>query len=216
MDGFYQEGGCHCGALRYAVNAPPFATYICHCTDCQRVSGSAFNISIVFPESAVAITGPSRRIARKLGSGAIGYRWTCPECGVWIGGDPKLDAKRNIERRILRGGTFDDRRWVKPTLHMWVQSAQPWLSCQMTYPFTNGIPPETVAYFQSARDLIRPSRAGAFCIYRRCPPSGRFGNSDRPWVNGRLLKFETVSVGAVRALTRSQTVVERAALALEL
>ena len=127
MNSFYQEGGCHCGELQYAVSKPPLATYVCHCTDCQRISGSAFNISIVFPADAVSITGTSKRIARTLGSGVVGYRWTCPECGVWICGDPKLDQKRNIERRIMRGGTFDDRSWIKPDLHMWVQSAQPWL-----------------------------------------------------------------------------------------
>ena len=57
MTSFYQEGGCHCGALRYAVSKPPLATYVCHCTDCQRISGSAFNISIVFPSDSVSING---------------------------------------------------------------------------------------------------------------------------------------------------------------
>ena len=73
------------------------------------------------------ITGTPRLVARTLGSGGIGNRWTCPDCGVWICGDAKLDRLTGIERRIVRGGTFDDRSWIKPNAHIWTRSAQPWV-----------------------------------------------------------------------------------------
>jgi hypothetical protein len=36
------DGGCHCGYIAYEAEADPAKTYICHCTDCQTLSGSAF------------------------------------------------------------------------------------------------------------------------------------------------------------------------------
>ena len=40
------DGGCHCGYITYAAEADPERTTICHCTDCQRLSGSAFRIVV--------------------------------------------------------------------------------------------------------------------------------------------------------------------------
>jgi hypothetical protein len=41
------SGGCLCGAVRYECNAEPLGTAICHCTHCQKVSGSAFSVNVV-------------------------------------------------------------------------------------------------------------------------------------------------------------------------
>jgi hypothetical protein len=127
VEEFRQEGGCHCRRLRYKLSHPPLRTLICHCTDCQRISGSAFGISVVCRDDAFVLTGTPNRVARTLGSGATGLRWTCPECGVWICGDAKLDTVTNLNRRIVRGGTFDDTKWIKPDAHIWTRSAQPWV-----------------------------------------------------------------------------------------
>jgi hypothetical protein len=131
---FLQEGGCHCGTLRYKLTHPPLRTLICHCTDCQRISGSAFGISVVCIADAFTLSGTPKRVGRTLGSGAIGYRSICPECGVWICGDPKLDQSTNINRRIVRGGTFDDTKWIKVDAHIWTRSAQPWVTIPARVP----------------------------------------------------------------------------------
>lgn len=124
---FFQAGGCHCRALRYTVAQAPLRTCVCHCTDCQAISGSAFGLGVMFRAEAFAFTGTPKLVARRLGSGAIGNRWTCPECGVWVCGDAKLDRRTNVERRIVRGGTFDDRSWIRPDAHLWTRSKQPWV-----------------------------------------------------------------------------------------
>src|SRR5262249_48549757 len=49
------EGGCHCRAVRYRVVENPFRVVVCHCTSCQRRTGSAFGISVVFAEQDVEI-----------------------------------------------------------------------------------------------------------------------------------------------------------------
>jgi hypothetical protein len=131
---FFQTGGCHCRSLRYIVTRAPMRTAVCHCTDCQALSGSAFGLSIIVRADAFTITGTPRLVARVLGSGGIGNRWTCPNCGVWICGDAKLDRLTQIERRVVRGGTFDDRSWIKPDAHIWVRSAQPWVVIPTSVP----------------------------------------------------------------------------------
>lgn len=123
---FPQTGGCHCRALRYQFSAPAVNVYACHCTDCQTLSGSAFGIGVVVREASFTLTGAPRLVQRVLGSGRIGTRWTCPDCGVWIGGDPRVNPKTGVEQRIIRGGTLDDTSWLRPAAHIWTRSAQPW------------------------------------------------------------------------------------------
>jgi hypothetical protein len=46
-----REGGCRCGQVRFAVSLPPFLTMVCHCTGCQRMTGSAFSLSAAIPSN---------------------------------------------------------------------------------------------------------------------------------------------------------------------
>jgi hypothetical protein len=141
---FLQTGGCHCRALHYAITQPPLGVYACHCTDCQSLSGSAFGIGVVVPAPAFSLTGSPRRVQRVLGSGRIGNRWICPDCGVWICGGSSLDITDPNEKRVVRGGTLDDTSWLKPTTHFWTRSAQPWIvfpdgvAIHETQPYTTG------------------------------------------------------------------------------
>jgi hypothetical protein len=100
---------------------------VCHCTDCQSLSGAAFTIGVVIPAGALILTGSPRLVQRILGSGAITHRWICPECGVWICGGSKLDVVAPGEKRVVRGGTFDDTSLIEPTTHYWTRSAQSWI-----------------------------------------------------------------------------------------
>ena len=52
---FLLTGGCHCRALRYTVTQAPLGAYVCHCTDCQSLSGSAFAIGVVVPDTAFSL-----------------------------------------------------------------------------------------------------------------------------------------------------------------
>jgi hypothetical protein len=124
---FARTGGCHCGALRYAITQPPLGVYACHCTDCQSLSGSAFAIGVVVQGAAFSLTGSPRLVRRILGSGTVSYRWICPDCGVWVCGGSKLDAAVPDEMRVVRGGTFDDTSWIVPATHYWTRSAQKWV-----------------------------------------------------------------------------------------
>src|SRR5262245_64183152 len=56
------SGGCLCGAVRYEWSAEPLGTAICHCTHCQKVSGSAFSVNVVIP--APSLTWQGQKIGR--------------------------------------------------------------------------------------------------------------------------------------------------------
>ena len=79
---FEQRGGCHCGALRYTVTMQPRWMHACHCTDCQRHTGSAFGLVVAVPEAGFHLTGTPKLVQRVLGSGKIRQRWNCPAWGL--------------------------------------------------------------------------------------------------------------------------------------
>jgi hypothetical protein len=121
-------GGCHCGAVRYEISAAPILTYTCHCTDCQRITGTAFSLAIIVPESSFHLTkGDPRPVERIAASGRVNVRLLCPDCGCWISGIGRPDDLGLLVRRV-RAGTLDDRSWVRPTAHFFTRSKQPWVA----------------------------------------------------------------------------------------
>ena len=78
-------GGCQCGKIRYEITQAPQLVYTCHCTDCQRITGSAFSLGIVLPETAFHRTaGEPRALQRMPDSGRLNTRFVCPECACWV------------------------------------------------------------------------------------------------------------------------------------
>jgi hypothetical protein len=117
------EGGCQCGNLRYRIVAPPLMIYACHCTNCQRISGSAFGLATTIAEDSLVFTsGKPARVKWQSDSGNERHGMFCGDCGCRIahGQTPSNGILS------LRAGTFDDTRWVAPTGHIWTRSAQPW------------------------------------------------------------------------------------------
>src|SRR5690242_19694067 len=120
-----QGGGCQCGSVRYEIIQAPQMVYTCHCTNCQRMTSSAFSMAVVLPPDAFRlITGEPKGVQRTADSGRVITRWICPKCGSWIStGPPPVSTVRNV-----RGGTLDDTSWLRPTVHFWTRSKQPWIT----------------------------------------------------------------------------------------
>lgn len=117
-------GGCMCGALRYDVSAPPLMIYNCHCTNCQKISGSAFNTSVIVTEASFRFTrGEPASVEWTSDRGTTRYGLFCGACGSRIvnGGKPSTGVYS------LRGGTLDDTRWLQPVGDTYTRSAQPWV-----------------------------------------------------------------------------------------
>ena len=70
-----QPGGCQCGALRYEITEAPRMVYSCHCTDCQRLTSSAFSMAVVVPAAAFRLTrGQPRPLQKTADSGRVTTR----------------------------------------------------------------------------------------------------------------------------------------------
>jgi len=113
-----------CGALRYDVSSAPVMVYNCHCTNCQKISGSAFNISVIVAEAALRFTsGEPARVEWVSDKGSTRCGLFCGACGTRIvnGGVPSTGVYS------LRGGTLDDTSWVQPVGDTYTRSAQPWV-----------------------------------------------------------------------------------------
>jgi hypothetical protein len=119
-----QTGGCQCGAIRYEITQTPQMVYTCHCTDCQRMTSSAFSMGCVLPEGVFRfVRGEPKAVQRLADSGRETIWWICPECGSWV-----CAARPGATVRNVRGGTLDDTSWLRPTVHFWTRSKQPWIA----------------------------------------------------------------------------------------
>jgi len=116
-------GGCSCGQIRYSANAEPMFTGVCHCTNCQKQSGTAFNVVVAIPAAALTIQGLPKTYAAKGDSGNENTRKFCPNCGSTILSEPALMPGA----AILRAGTLDDTSWLKPTMEIYCDSKQSWV-----------------------------------------------------------------------------------------
>jgi hypothetical protein len=116
------EGGCLCGAVRYAVTGPPVRTMVCHCTFCQRFTGSSFYAESIFRDEQVRLAGEPMRVYehRSDGSGKLVYLHFCGRCSTTV----SLTFERSPGFRALSRGTFDDPNWVQAQAHIFTRSAQ--------------------------------------------------------------------------------------------
>ncbi len=119
------DGRCHCGRVTYAAELDPAAILVCHCTDCQTLSGSAFRtVALTKPGGFRLLSGELKTYVKVAESGARRLQRFCPECGSPIhatsdGAEPKVYS--------LRLGTCTQRAELKPVGQIWCQSALPWL-----------------------------------------------------------------------------------------
>ena len=116
------EGGCSCGAVRYALRAKPMIVHACHCTDCQRLTGSAFVLNAWIERDQVRLLS-GEPVACKLPTGQRGGTvYFCGQCRtyVWTEYTPGF--------RFVRVGTLDDPKQFAPDMHIWTRSKQPWLA----------------------------------------------------------------------------------------
>jgi hypothetical protein len=116
------KGGCLCGAVRYEA-ADPVVTALCHCKHCQRISGSAYSVNVLFPEGSMHIEGATQYYLDTGDSGGHLQRHFCPKCGSSL--YTKADAVPGII--ILKAGTLDDTTSVKPTVQLYCARAQTWV-----------------------------------------------------------------------------------------
>lgn len=117
------EGQCQCGAIHYRIAGEALTMFACHCTECQRQSGSAFGMALWIKQPVVDISGGSvKEWIRQLPSGKQMSCQFCPDCGT------RLFHKVLGQEEVLsiKPGTLTRPRNLAPAGHIWLGSKQPW------------------------------------------------------------------------------------------
>lgn len=119
------EGGCTCRHVRYRIKSRPMFVHCCHCTWCQRESGSAFALNAMIEADRVELTaGEVEPIDTPSASGKGQKIWRCPECKVAIWSNY---AGSGDKVRFMRVGTLDNPAAMPPDIHIFTSTKQPWV-----------------------------------------------------------------------------------------
>jgi len=117
-------GSCLCGAVTYSFEGAPKTTAICHCTDCQKSTGSPFATLMLVSKKKIQQDGEVITYAMTAESGGTNTRACCSTCGSLI----SEESSGMPGSKLISVGTLDDYSWVQPQFHCWVSSKQDWLT----------------------------------------------------------------------------------------
>jgi hypothetical protein len=131
------EGRCRCEQVSLRVTLPPLLTMACHCTGCQRMSSSAFSLSMLLPAAGFHILSGTPVVGGLHGASRHMF---CGHCMTWMFTHPEgLDALVNLRPTML-----DERRWVVPFIETYTDEMLPWAGTGAVHSFPKF--PEFSAY----------------------------------------------------------------------
>ena len=132
------EGGCLCGAVRYAVRGEPIVVALCHCNTCRRSAGAPAVAWAMFPLDAYEILRGERAVYASSKGVARGY---CARCGTQLSWEGDVLPGR-VDVTLA---SFDDPTALAPTMHIWEKQRLSWLHTTDALPrypeFPTGPPP---------------------------------------------------------------------------
>jgi hypothetical protein len=117
------HGSCHCKSIQYEAAVAPERTAICHCTDCQKLTGSAYRVTVPAVEGSFRLMGGQPSIYVKVGdAGTRRAQAFCPNCGSPL---YTYDADHPKDHG-LRVGCIEERELLIPRKQKWCRSALGW------------------------------------------------------------------------------------------
>jgi hypothetical protein len=124
-DAFSAQGGCTCRAVRYLMSDAPLIVHCCHCSWCQRETGSAFALNALIESARLQqLAGEPEYVATPSSSGKGQRVARCPHCRVALwshyGGLDRLVS-------FVRVGTLDEAGRLPPAVHIYTESKLPWV-----------------------------------------------------------------------------------------
>lgn len=114
------EGGCRCDRVRLRVTEAPLMTMACHCNGCQRMSASAFSLTMIVPASGFAVTEGDVVVGGI--HGADGQHMFCDHCKTWM--FTRVTAMPELVN--LRPTMLDSHAWVAPYAETFTKNRLPW------------------------------------------------------------------------------------------
>ena len=120
------EGSCHCGQITFEAEIQTGAVRICHCTDCQTLTGSAYRVTVeTSPGTFVLRSGTPTIYIKTAESGAKRAHGFCPNCGTPLYATDASPEPRSFGVRV---GTLKQRAQLRPSRQIWYRSALPWIT----------------------------------------------------------------------------------------
>ncbi|MFC7631469.1 GFA family protein [Paraburkholderia humisilvae] len=120
----HREGGCLCGAVRYVLKGELHGAALCHCTHCQKQSGSVFSFNLFVREADYEQQGETKFYADTGDSGKQSYRHFCGNCG-----SPILTKDPGLPGMVLvKAGTLDSMEELQPQVEIYTDRAAKWLT----------------------------------------------------------------------------------------
>ena len=122
------HGSCTCGFVTFEAEADPEKVSICHCTDCQSSTGTAFRISVPVPGSTFRMLSgtPTIYVKTTADSGNPRAQAFCPTCGSHVYSTTPGDAPKDAY--VVRVGVLRERDQLAPKAQNWARSARPWVA----------------------------------------------------------------------------------------
>ena len=124
------DGRCHCGSISYVAEVDPENVYLCHCADCQTMSGSAYRvIAQAQPGTFKLLSGEPKTYVKTGESGNKRVQAFCPNCGTSLfahalAGEPHIRPPKVG----LRVGALKQRAQLAPKAQFWTRSRLPWVN----------------------------------------------------------------------------------------
>jgi hypothetical protein len=116
-------GGCLCGAIRYEYDGGPGPGTYCHCADCRRVTGSAFNVGVRLERAKFRIMHGEPKTFSKIGdSGRAIERSFCSTCGSPL----FTTAPHRPDYLWVKAGSLDRAEDIEVVDQIWTDSRVPW------------------------------------------------------------------------------------------
>ena len=129
------KGSCLCGSIQYELEGPPLFLSYCHCSLCQKASGSVLLAALQSGSSGFQWTRGDEHLG-SYESSPGNDRFFCVRCGS------NMPAVRGAHITIP-AGTLDTELGVKPVVHVYCASKPSWDELSDSLPKFKGLPPES-------------------------------------------------------------------------
>lgn len=123
MTEIQRTASCSCGQLSAVCLGEPARVGACHCTECQRRTGSAFGVAAYYGRTQVTLAGQAKRYVRSSDAGRRVECHFCPECGTTVAWDLELFP----DLVAVAVGCFADQHFPAPQRAVWARHRHDWV-----------------------------------------------------------------------------------------